>query len=1117
MNAPIPAPRVGAETKKPIPAPRTKIMLARRKSNESSSSKSSEEIPKKPLSSRVKSLSKSSKQIAEDFSEMVQSKILESTRQSMRRLTRSFSMSNHQVEKFEEPKTVEENDGNIHIFNSIKFDSPMNPDNPKPYQNWEPRKNANEVLSELFNLPPPSYPPPSLPPSISDESYYDLPSTLTSPCSTLSKKPTDPPTELRKPNVEAYESVFPLKSKMNDEITKSIARNVEVSSVISCSDSWKYYDTCGRENKEFDKSVLTPIRASDCPIAEDDSDVNSNFSVEVRNSLYENFRVPPTPPRPSQSVIFQFDPLMNKSGSQKDGTTDSDEYRAMEEILYEDLYGKISSARTVDTWSLSDSDVDEFLNPPSPPVRVDSLNNETPQAEKKTEDPPKSTVTVSTPSIPKQSSGERKGWLKQMKDAVLATSSQIMSGKPSKELTPRPTIDSKNYHYKKGMLYKVQNGPVEDLFGEYSGRWCILECNSLICYSSNTCENIKEHFPIDSILSIEVMHNPKLRHKLDNYDLYCFKLNVSGKIRGGHVYGSRNNSERRVWMQMLVESLTNKFCSKFTSDYTKMGWGYVREAVTGKWFGAWVILSQRTLQYVIDHHSVKTIDLRKARCITFQLYEDCVSENPQTNDKGPNMLVDTGNKSLYLRMWTSRETKIWCRLIKTAAHSNGANLDEQQLTKNDVPVIVEKCINFIYLHGSMSKGIYRQSGVGSVVSDLLTKFSEDAWAVQLTKDKFSEHDVATALKRFFRNLPEPLLGTTQHKYFYQVATIKNIEEQTRMYKAALENLSPIAFKTVKKLFGHLHFISTQSSKNLMNVVNLSAIWGPTLLHTKMDNESRPTKAHQQDTIVVGQLISLYKNIFPEDSIESEQEKIMLAILEKHAMAPHGAVAQNSGDFRLWIYLHNREGQMFNVVLGPNKTAAELCQELGNKAGMQVYEMVLEESVLDGNLTRPIHHSEKVLDIILKWSNWDELDRKNNCIIINNLSKYVDYLEAKILLASSELKCADSKSKNFKSLNFEFAHGKLTAFKDKSGQTQLFSHSIEDIVWYIGHEAKRNPPLKWTMTFLLKTEVPKRTKSSPFFGNVIMWNDNQSRANWLAIMLKMVHPDGLTQQTHVNIT
>lgn len=68
----------------------------------------------------------------------------------------------------------------------------------------------------------------------------------------------------------------------------------------------------------------------------------------------------------------------------------------------------------------------------------------------------------------------------------------------------------------------------------------------------------------------------------------------------------------------------------------------------------------------------------------------------------------------------------------------------------------------------MTEGIYRRAGSGVLVSELLTQFRKDAWAVQLT-DRYSEHDVATALKRFFRDLPEPLLTQNKRQYLCQVS------------------------------------------------------------------------------------------------------------------------------------------------------------------------------------------------------------------------------------------------------------------------------------------------------------------------------------------------------------
>lgn len=62
----------------------------------------------------------------------------------------------------------------------------------------------------------------------------------------------------------------------------------------------------------------------------------------------------------------------------------------------------------------------------------------------------------------------------------------------------------------------------------------------------------------------------------------------------------------------------------------------------------------------------------------------------------------------------------------------------------------------------MSEGIYRRSGSSSAVVRLLEAFRRDAWATQVTKDCYSEHDVATVLRRFLRDLPEPLFPSKIH-------------------------------------------------------------------------------------------------------------------------------------------------------------------------------------------------------------------------------------------------------------------------------------------------------------------------------------------------------------------
>ena len=77
----------------------------------------------------------------------------------------------------------------------------------------------------------------------------------------------------------------------------------------------------------------------------------------------------------------------------------------------------------------------------------------------------------------------------------------------------------------------------------------------------------------------------------------------------------------------------------------------------------------------------------------------------------------------------------------------------------------------------MSEGIYRRSGANSSITRLLTLFQQDAWAVQLTRQEYTEYDIGSVLKRFLRDLPEPLLTSELHS---QLCEISGISYQLRL-------------------------------------------------------------------------------------------------------------------------------------------------------------------------------------------------------------------------------------------------------------------------------------------------------------------------------------------------
>jgi hypothetical protein len=68
-------------------------------------------------------------------------------------------------------------------------------------------------------------------------------------------------------------------------------------------------------------------------------------------------------------------------------------------------------------------------------------------------------------------------------------------------------------------------------------------------------------------------------------------------------------------------------------------------------------------------------------------------------EKGPLILVDFPGQALYFQMDATRETMAWHSVIRAAAVDNGLHLAQQQLTREEIPVIIDKCINFVYAHG----------------------------------------------------------------------------------------------------------------------------------------------------------------------------------------------------------------------------------------------------------------------------------------------------------------------------------------------------------------------------------------------------------------------------------
>lgn len=352
------------------------------------------------------------------------------------------------------------------------------------------------------------------PPPLREESIYDAPQSVIS--SSTGSSSGRSPVALR--NADAYESVFPTYPYQSE--SDSATDSAEKQTDLSRSASWKFYDPVSRTESIYSNvDSTTPIQPMNANNALSDVNSISSGSFVRQNSLYENHVLEKK--RPATSVLLQFDPLNNNANSYENVLLEDDK-KLLEELLQGELYGNLSNTGTYDNWSLSnDSEPGEFVNPPPPPTRVDSLPSDEPSTPTTKEEKSQTSwfTNDSTPTIPSRpvstvsEASKKPSWFKQM-NVVLKKAPEVVRNLRSKDsMLLRPSLEPKGLVQHKGMLYKVQSGPVEDLFGEFSARWCVLENWHLVCYSDNTCDSVKEHFPMESILSIQILQDQKYKYR----------------------------------------------------------------------------------------------------------------------------------------------------------------------------------------------------------------------------------------------------------------------------------------------------------------------------------------------------------------------------------------------------------------------------------------------------------------------------------------------------------------------------------------------------------------------------------------------------------------------------
>ncbi|XP_017588891.1 PREDICTED: arf-GAP with Rho-GAP domain, ANK repeat and PH domain-containing protein 3 [Corvus brachyrhynchos] len=455
------------------------------------------------------------------------------------------------------------------------------------------------------------------------------------------------------------------------------------------------------------------------------------------------------------------------------------------------------------------------------------------------------------------------------------------------------------------------------------------------------------------------------------------------------------------------------------------------------------------------------------------------------------VLVEMG-RTFYLQGLSRADSAAWYGDIQASAGGRGNALRDQQLSRGDIPIIVDSCIAFITQYGLRHEGIYRKNGAKSRIKVLMEEFRRDARNVKLRiSDNFIE-DVTDVLKRFFRELEDPIFTLELHPQWKEAAEIPSKPQRLERYKELIHRLPRLNHKTLAALIGHLYRVQKCADLNQMSTKNLSLLFAPSLFQTDGKGE--------HEVKVMEDLIDNYVSIFNIDEDQVSQMDLENSLITTWK----DTQLSQAGDLIIEVYLEQKVPDCcVTLKVSPSMTAEELTNqvlEMRNvAASLDIW--LTFEALENGELERPLHPKEKVLEQALQWC---KLPEPSAAYL---LVRKVPIGEGSCLFTGAKretpkcglLKCREEPPKllgnKFQERYFVIRDQRLLLLKEKRSAKPEREWPLDAAKVYMGIRKKLKPPAQWGFTLTLDKQQLYLVCS----GQAELWD-------WTTSILKAQHDD-----------
>uniref|UniRef100_A0A8C9U830 ArfGAP with RhoGAP domain, ankyrin repeat and PH domain 2 n=1 Tax=Serinus canaria TaxID=9135 RepID=A0A8C9U830_SERCA len=590
-------------------------------------------------------------------------------------------------------------------------------------------------------------------------------------------------------------------------------------------------------------------------------------------------------------------------------------------------------------------------------------------------------------------------------------------------------------------LYKVSSNaaklPTEKKLKEdCNKRWCTLESGFLSYYENDKTTTPNGMIDINEVISPEFIFQ----------DIFTFEIYLlSERV---FLFGAETAHSQRKWTSAIAKHFVPPVAeSLLERDCDLIGQLYYKDCHNlDQWRKGWFAIEKSSLYFCLEMEDAEedSIYLRRLQ----ELTTSSVMQNGERIDVL--LLVEKG-RTLYIHGHTKLDFMVWYTAIEKAAGTDGNALQDQQLSKNDVPIIVNSCIAFVTQYGLGSKQIYLKNGDSSNVAELLESFKKDARSVKLRAGKHQLEDVTDVLKSFLSQIDDALLTKELYPFWISALDTQNEKERVRKYRAFIQSLPPVNRATLAALIEHLYRVQKCSEINQMNPHNLAVVFSSCLFQTKGQTS--------EEVNVIEDLIKNYVQLFHINEDQVKQMDIENSFITKWK----DTQVSQAGDLLIDVYVERKEPDCSIIIrVSPLMEAEELTNDvLGIKNIIPSKDDIWAafEVLENGELERPLHYTENVLEQVLHWSS---LPEPGTAYLIIKRFLTADMKNEKGSVKAGNLKCKEEPSKllsgnKFQERYFVLREGNLLLYKDMKASKPEKVLPVSSLKLYLGVKKKMKPP------------------------------------------------------------